>query len=357
MASMTFQQDGNVPIFRGLLFLCLTIFIFPGCAVDGTEFRQQRMAFQSGNNTLLGALITPRKTNGPVPVLVFVHGDGELNYDAYGYYRPFWEQLAARGIGAFVWDKPGIGGSSGNWERQSMADRAAEVKNAVAFLRSQQDHPVSMIGLIGFSQAGWVMPLLDADQLALNCMIFISTAVDWQEQGDYLTRQRLLEEGVEEGEIGQYLQQKAKLNKKLFHPSATYKDYEQWYAQSEQQHLKGTKLTPDRFHFVQLNWQSNATEGLKKLKVPVLALFGEQDLNVNAEHNAAHYRTLFAASGHQDYTVKIIENATHSLTSSEYINRQLPGLTEVVLFNLMGEQFYAPGVLELIAEWADRRLQ
>ncbi len=349
-------QGPVMALTRILLLLLLMSFLSVGCAVDSAGFKLQRMAFQSGGNKLWGTLVTPRQTTGEVPILIFIHGDGELNFDAFGYYRPFWEALAEKGVGAFVWDKPGVGGSSGNWERQSMIDRATEVEDAITFLRSQQELSLSRIGLIGFSQAGWVMPLVNADKFALCCMIFISTAIDWQQQGDYLTKQRLLQEGVPSEQITAQLQQEEQLNKKLFQASASYKDYESWYAESEQSVLKGSKLTPDRFHFIQLNWQSNASAGLRDLKVPVLALFGDHDLNVDAERNAREYRALFAASGHKDYTVKIIEDATHGLTNSDYLNRQLPGLTEVALINLMGRKVYASGVLELVAEWAASRL-
>ena len=357
MHNLNSIRPGIVPSICRLLGLWLLVSLMSGCAVDYAAFKQQRMAFQSGNNKLLGTLVTPRETAGPVPVLIFVHGDGELNFDAFGYYRPFWEQLAARGIGAFVWDKPGVGGSTGNWLDQTMEDRAAEVNDAIQFLQSQQEHPISRIGLIGFSQAGWVMPRINADELGLCCMIFVSTAVDWQDQGDYLTRQRLLNEGLAKEEINRYLQEKEKLNRQLFKSTATYDDYEEWYTRSESDALKSGKLTPERFRFVQQNWKANATKGLKDLKVPILVLFGEDDLNVDAKTNARRYRELFASSGHSDYTVEIFADATHGLTSSDYLNRQLPGFTEVAMIHLMGEKWFASGALQLIAEWAAGKFQ
>lgn len=329
-----------------------------GCILDYASFEQKRMAFRSGENELMGTLIKPRKLEGPMPVLIFVSGDGEMNYDAYGYYRPFWESLAARGIGAFVWDKPGVGGSSGNWRNQSMSDRAAEVEAAVKFLRDDKSLQISSIGLIGFSQAGWVLPLVDADKMNLNCMIFVSTAIDWQEQSTYLTKKRLLQEGLDDDEeMQRLLESNQQITEHVFRSSATYDDYEEWYDNSSESRLKNEKFSPERFRFIQLNWQSNASDNLKKLKLPVLAVFGKDDLNVDASYSAESYRKIFFEAMHPDYTVKLIENATHSLTDAYYFNRQIFGFTEMVMINMLGRGIFATGALELIVDWADERLQ
>ena len=57
------------------------------------------------------------------------------------------------------WDKPGVGDSSGDWHNQSMMNRAEEVVSAIQFLKSRDDIDIDKIGLIGWSQAGWVLPL------------------------------------------------------------------------------------------------------------------------------------------------------------------------------------------------------
>ncbi|WP_433207782.1 alpha/beta hydrolase family protein [Dactylosporangium sp. CS-047395] len=65
---------------------------------------------------------------------------------------PQW--LAARGIATLRHDKPGCGGSPGDWRHQTFADRAAEAIAALAVLRKQAG--VERAGLIGYSQGGWV---------------------------------------------------------------------------------------------------------------------------------------------------------------------------------------------------------
>lgn len=65
---------------------------------------------------------------------------------------PQW--LAERGIATLRHDKPGCGGSPGDWREQSYADRAAEALDALTVLRAETG--VERAGLIGYSQGGWI---------------------------------------------------------------------------------------------------------------------------------------------------------------------------------------------------------
>lgn len=83
--------------------------------------------------------------------LVLVDGSGPATRDA-------WQgvpgRLARHGIATLRHDKPGCGGSPGDWRAQSFADRADEALAALATLRERAG--VERAGLIGYSQGGWV---------------------------------------------------------------------------------------------------------------------------------------------------------------------------------------------------------
>lgn len=65
---------------------------------------------------------------------------------------------AITGCGAIVLahDKPGCGGSPGDWREQTFEDRASETLAAVELLREQPGVDPSRVGLFGVSQGGWV---------------------------------------------------------------------------------------------------------------------------------------------------------------------------------------------------------
>jgi len=139
---------------------------------------------------LLDTYISPKNTDTAKAIIIFVHGDGPMNYQAEGYYPLIWNRLRKLGYAIFSWDKPGIGNSTGHWLNQSMADRQSEVHAAIKFIQKKFHHS-SNIGLLGFSQAGWVIPAVAKDNENVSFAIGIGFAMNWLEQSWYLTKNAL----------------------------------------------------------------------------------------------------------------------------------------------------------------------
>ena len=75
-----------------------------------------------------------------------------------------------------AYDKRGVGGSTGDWNTASFDDLAADVVAAFQYLKSRNDIDPAQIGLLGVSQAGWVMPLAAVRAKDLAFLISISGA-------------------------------------------------------------------------------------------------------------------------------------------------------------------------------------
>lgn len=88
----------------------------------------------------------------PVAGVVLVDGSGEGRCDDWGGWA---ERIAALGAVVLTHDRPGCGGSPGDYLAQTLDDRAAEERAALAVLRA---HPAvtGPVGLLGVSQGGWV---------------------------------------------------------------------------------------------------------------------------------------------------------------------------------------------------------
>jgi pimeloyl-ACP methyl ester carboxylesterase len=118
------------------------------------DFEVSNTAFESNGVKLLGRLVMP-KGAGKVPVVVLVHGsEQESARDSYALQRIF----PAQGIGAFVYDKRGTGGSGGTYTQDfdALADDAV---NAMKEVRRIAGPRLGRIGYQGGSQGGWVVPL------------------------------------------------------------------------------------------------------------------------------------------------------------------------------------------------------
>lgn len=311
--------------------------------VDASDYIEQKVTFEFKDNQLAAVLTIPKHQVAPYPVAIFVHGDSALPYDGYGYYKFFWNQLAKEGIASFSWDKAGVGGSSGNWLSQSMEDRAQEVIAAIDYLKTLQSVKADSIGLVGFSQAGWVLPLVSARSNYPDFMVIVSGAINWINQGDYMMRKRLGKAGFSEIEIQQAIE-KDRAGLWVFAPDSSYQDY--LNASSE-----AVPMTEERYEFVKRNWRSDARDSLKTIRRPFLAVFGEEDVNVDAAESAVIYQEILTASGHPDFTIKTFPNAQHGLLKADLFQTANPGIFYLLKLEVLGEKAFADGVLDLVIDW------
>ncbi len=334
-----------------LSFFMLDLLSMAGCDSDNKQTNTSRVDFIHANNHLAGTLTLP-EGSGPFPVAIFVHGDGAMPADAHGYYNYLWKRLADNGIASYAWHKAGVNRSTGNWLTQSMDERADEVIAAIEMLKQRNDIMASKIGLIGYSQAGWVLPLVAKKSAYPDFMVIVSGAINWINQGDFLTRNRLLDEGFSRAQI----QQAYACNRQEQHvlqPTSSYAAYQQYHKNisPECKKFSAGKMDKARFKFVKLNLNSDAREGLTKIQCPTLAIFADKDVNVNVEESEREYRSAFAASRNSRLTIKIFENAQHSLFKSQYISGINPGWSAIIKMELLGEDIFAENYLNYVTQW------
>ncbi len=117
--------------------------------------RREDVRFSNGDVQLAGTLISPTGP-GPHPAVILVHASGAEDRE---YLLPFARFLIRRGMAVLGYDKRGVGGSTGDWNRASFDDLAGDVVAAFGYLKTRSDIQRGRIGMLGWSQAGWVMPL------------------------------------------------------------------------------------------------------------------------------------------------------------------------------------------------------
>ena len=147
-----------------------------------------------------------------------MHGDGPQDRTSGGGYAPLIKVFLEAGIAVASWDKPGIGDSHGQWLDQSMVDRAQEVSAGLsALVRRVEDTPV---GAIGFSQAGWVLPRLRAEDA--DFLVLVGPAVSLRQQGEYYTATRLRRAGATEPDIRRAIAKSGPEDDRIFGDGARY---------------------------------------------------------------------------------------------------------------------------------------
>ena len=121
-------------------------------------YSEQTLAIESAPGVVLGAtLATPEgKTSGTVVVLV--HGSGPQTRDAVNFgHRTFAvlsDHLARQGIAVLRYDKRGIAYSTGDYERHTLPDLAADLGAVIKAVKSRQQF--TRIGVIAHSEGAEV---------------------------------------------------------------------------------------------------------------------------------------------------------------------------------------------------------
>jgi len=332
----------------GLLFLA-----------DQHEVKAQQqieLNFKHDQNQLVGTLLLPAG-QGPFPVVVLVHGDGPQTRGVDRYTQIINAYLAA-GIACFTWDKPGTGDSSGNWLQQSMEKRAQETHAAMQMLAQRSDVQAKNIGLLGFSQGGWVLPQVATMNPAPAFLITVGAALDWRAQGEFFTRQRLVRAGLNAPEIAKVIQwQRAAPQPSISLSFAEYNQQFQKYlaAFPAPNGANTAPLSAERYHFIALNIDANSSQQLAALQIPLLAIWGQDDLNVVAKDNAQAFSSLLNVKNNSKHQVVVVPQADHTMLDSATFNMQLPSEWTwwmTVRYFIAAEDAFAPAFLPLIVDWA-----
>ena len=332
-----------------VIFLCIAAFLF---LIENKSYEEVALNFSHNSNHLSGSLMLPKNGDKPSYVVVFVHGDGAMPYDAYGYYRPLWQALAEKGIASFSWNKAGVNTSTGKWQNQSMDDRADEVIAAIEMLKYHKDIIFNKIGVIGYSQAGWVLPLVAKKSNYPDFMVIVSGAINWMEQSEYSTKIRLTKEGFSTEQIEEALIGDMHIST-ILPGMNSYEDYLWLYDESYSTALKkvSTPMAAERFQFVKLNWHYDARRNLNDIDCPTLAVFGEDDKNIDIANSIEVYQETFSKPDKASFDIKIYSSTQHGILKSHYFDELSPGFWTVIKLEVLGNKAFANGYLEFVTDW------
>jgi pimeloyl-ACP methyl ester carboxylesterase len=121
----------------------------------GCFYRREEVTFRNGDITLAGTLTLP-SGDSPHPAVIFVHGSGAASRERNRFYA---DLFARHGIATLIYDKRGVGASTGDWRYVHLSDLAEDALAGVRMLKSRRDINPNQIGIFGGSQGGWVAPL------------------------------------------------------------------------------------------------------------------------------------------------------------------------------------------------------
>ena len=291
-----------------ILLLLTTIVLSFFITGNSVSYKIEKVGISSEGIKLQAQLLNPKLSGDLQGVVILVHGDGPVDALANGYYISLCEELSKNHFAVISWDKPGVNGSEGSWLDQSMNDRAEEVINVIEWAKKRNDLKQLPIGLWGGSQAGWVIPMIP-EKTEIDFIILQSPAINWVKQGLYNTISLMDtdNEDIVEAVTKKY-NDEVELIKKY-----SYEDYID-IMQSE------NSMSKERYNFVKKNIDADVTEQLKTIKIPVLLLLGEMDININPHETRKIYEKNISK---ELLNVVWIDNTNHLLLKEPLVDNDL----------------------------------
>ena len=308
--------------------LLVIVLLLPACARQPQPARIEEITFQSGEFTLVGDLRTPAGP-GPFPVVLFVHGSGPVDRTFFGAYLPIMERMLGAGYAVFSWDKPGTGQSTGQVDNSPRVihKRAQIVLDAIEVMKTRRDIDAGHIGLWGISQGGWVMPLVLLQSEDIAFMICVSCGgTSGRDQGAYLNTMESICAGVPEEQADELKRLFSELDKaRTYETYAGYVHYRETLAA-----LAGIASvapeTSNREVIPEEAWQANDPEiegwwnpigVIEQTTIPVLAIFGDRDPNVDAIQGAFAWRKALERAGNLSFRVELLPGVGHIMEKSQ----------------------------------------
>jgi pimeloyl-ACP methyl ester carboxylesterase len=295
----------------------------------------EEVTFTNGDVTLAGTLTLP-PTPGPHPAVVLVSGSGPQNRDeslgggiAIRPFRLLADALTPAGVAVLRYDDRGVGESTGVFSEATVNDFATDAEAAIAYLLTREEIDPAQIGLLGHSEGGLVAAMLGArnDDLAF----IIALAGPGVAGRDVLVLQNELIMAAEGATPEQVAAQRAfiaEVTTVLDDPEAVERlVYEHTLEQARALPDEEREALGDLEEYARIvtdqamaqfgaDWFASfiaydPAPDWAQTTVPVLAIFGGKDLQVDAEQNAAPLLAALMRAGNRDVEIVVLPDANH----------------------------------------------
>ena len=313
----------------------------------------------------LAATLTLPKQKKKSPAVILIAGSGPNDRDETIFaHKPFWilaDYLTRQGIAVLRYDKRGVGESEGEYFTATTKDFAEDVGAAISYLKTREEIDTTNIGLIGHSEGGIIAPMVAAGS---NDVKFIVLMAGLGVTGTELVLAQHQREFDKQSPTDE---EKENLNKALINLYSNILNWTEYAGNDkERSQLKedlgvlwqsisrDTQATMQKDLFIKQTTSKiispwfryflgiNPLEHIEKIRIPVLAINGENDTQVDYQSNLEGIEKALKKGSNKQYTIKSYPHMNHLFQEST--------TGEIEEYGKIEETF-SPIVLSDIANW------
>jgi pimeloyl-ACP methyl ester carboxylesterase len=297
----------------------------------------QNVIYYNKDKTIkYGATLTLPKSDHPVPAVILISGSGQEDRDETIFdHKPFWvlaDHLSRNGIAVLRVDDRGVGESTGDVKNATSLDFASDVLQSLDFLKSQAHIDIKHIGLIGHSEGGMIAPMVAAQSKDVS---FIVSLAGVGIKGSKILKSQWDYGFANMGLSADELKQTSSLIDLIIKLVFEYKNDDQLADDFEKQFEDWRKKQSDSF-LIKLKMKGPGSDEqiskmaspyfmpwmryfimydpattLGQLKIPLLALNGGKDVQVNATDNLAGFKRYLTQAGNKNFKTIVLPNLNH----------------------------------------------
>jgi pimeloyl-ACP methyl ester carboxylesterase len=262
---------------------------------------------------------------GKRTTIVLIHGNDPETREM-GFLIPY---FVLNGINVISYDQRGTGKSTGNWQENGPAQRAADVEAVYDAYSKNPRVDADHMGVWSFSNGGWTAPMVSTSR-PLKFMILKSGPPENIETNIYYTlAQQLRHKNYATQDIAAATETWRSLlgalsgkvswdtARNLYDIASTKSWFKDSYLPFFYSPDLGFPPPAAAAAGMQRELLFDPTETLEKLRTPTLALFGALDRNVDVVNAPTLFKSDFARGGvMRDFTIRIFRDAGHTLKVS-----------------------------------------
>lgn len=330
-------------------------------------YRQEEVIFtgQNADIALAGAFARPADSSSRYPAVILVSDAGpqDRNEEMVGH-KPFAviaDNLAKNGLAVLRYDDRGAGRSTGDYYSATLEDQAADLKAAIAYLRTRKDVDPEHIGIIGHGEGAALAMMAAADNKDVAFVVSMAgPGLPGRRQQEARLAQVLLQLESQKGsnadsvarDILQHAQPWFNLlatetDTALIRVKGTgylkdiYRRIPNLYTLTSEKKFVESSLARNNPYTLSAV-RFNPEDYLSKVHCPFLALNGTMDLQVEAGANLQLIQDALAKGGNQKVTVRSFEGLNHLF--------QRCNTCRVEEYSSL-DQTIDPAALEFITKW------
>ncbi|MDJ0839449.1 MAG: alpha/beta fold hydrolase [Acidobacteriota bacterium] len=317
---------------------------------------------KAGGFDLAGTLTMP-EGEGPFPVAILVSGSGpqDRNEELMGH-KPFLvlaDHLTRKGIAVLRYDDRGTEESGGEFSTATSADFCDDTLSAAAWLKTQAGIDPAKIGIIGHSEGGLIAPMAAGRSKDIAFVVLMAgPAVSGEaviyEQSKLIMRAAGISDAIVAGnremqekmfdlvrrsEPGTDLKEPLIEMMKEAVADMTEEEKAALGATEGQMEGQAARMASPWFRFFLFH---DPVVDLEKLKIPTLALFGANDLQVPPAQSRHVMESALKKAGNKHYRIEVLDKLNHLFQTSE---------TGSPAEYAKIEETISPKALALIGDW------